>query len=69
MELQALLISSFGIVGSIVFALFYEKGMSYKDKDFLIAVNSHNGKPFDYEIAEKLTTLKVNNSIFDGNLE
>ena len=26
-------------------------------------------KPFDYEIAEKLTTLKVNNSIFNGNLE
>lgn len=33
-------------------ALFYEKGMSYKDKDFLIAVNSHNGKPFDYEIQD-----------------
>ncbi len=33
-------------------ALFYEKGMSYKDKDFLIAVNSHNGKTFDYEIQD-----------------
>ena len=31
-------------------AFFYEKGMSYRDKDFLISVNSHNGKPFDYEI-------------------
>ena len=28
MELQALLISSFGIVGSIVFALFYEKAFA-----------------------------------------
>lgn len=25
-------------------------------------------KPFDYEIAEKLTTLRVNNNIFEGNL-
>lgn len=31
-------------------ALFYEKGMSYRDKDFLISVNSHNGMPFDYKI-------------------
>ena len=31
-------------------ALFYEKGMSYRDKDFLISINSRNGKPFDYEI-------------------
>lgn len=26
-------------------------------------------RPFSYEIAERLTTLKVNNNIFDGNLE
>ena len=26
-------------------------------------------KPFDYEIAEKLTTLRVNNNIFEGNLQ
>lgn len=25
-------------------------------------------KPFDYEIAERLTTLRVNNNIFEGNL-
>lgn len=34
-------------------AFFYEKGMSYKDKDFLISVNSHNGKPFDYEVQDE----------------
>ena len=34
-------------------AFFYEKGMSYRDKDFLISVNSHNGKPFDYEIHDR----------------
>lgn len=26
-------------------------------------------KPFDYEIAERLTTLRVNNNIFEGNLQ
>ena len=26
-------------------------------------------KPFDYEIAERLTTLRVNNNSFEGNLE
>ena len=31
-------------------ALFYEKGMSLNDKEFLIAVNSRNGKAFDYKI-------------------
>lgn len=26
-------------------------------------------KPFDYEITERLTTLRVNNNIFEGNLQ
>lgn len=39
-------------------ALFYEKGMSYRDKDFLISVNSHNGKPFDYEIQDKQLVIE-----------
>lgn len=34
-------------------AFFYDKGMSYRDKDFLISVNSHNGKPFDYELHDR----------------
>lgn len=39
-------------------ALFYEKGMSYRDKDFLISINSHNGMPFDYEIHDLDLVIK-----------
>ena len=38
--------------------------MSYKDKDFLISVNSHNGKVFDYEVQD-LNLLLENLTPYD----
>lgn len=32
-------------------AFFYENGMSIGDKDFLIGVNSHDGKNYDYDLS------------------
>ena len=32
-------------------AFFYENGMSIGDKDFLIAINSHEGKDYDYDLS------------------
>lgn len=42
-------------------AYFYEKGISYSDKDFLISINSHRAKEFDYKISDPVLLLEYLN--------